>query len=276
MHSIKSFKYSAHKFTDMSSLPFSAIDYSKLKYGSKKIARKFGVELANKFLSSHEFMGLLPELSGKKLVVMSAPWKNIPVASTALKDYFISKFNPVWSEHNPSVESLKVNRGHSYNEDYGAMSLEDRKKAITSDDFYIDKEFIKEKTLIFIDDVIITGAHEERIHKLLESVSFEGTVIYLYFAEYKGGGNPEIENELNYAFVKNLLNIDYIIKNDEFMFNTRVVKYILSAKHDQFRNFADYQSESFLHQLRKELVGNEYHRLPEFKTNYEYLISKLQ
>jgi hypothetical protein len=267
--------YSANKFSSLSDLPFSAIEYSKLKYGSKKSARKFGVELATKFLSSSTFMGLYPEISGSNLVVCSAPWKNIPVASTAIKDYFISRFNPTWAENNPSVESLKVCRAHSYNEDYGSMNKDAREKAITSDAFYIDKEFIKGKTLIFIDDVKITGAHERRIEQLLDSVGYEGRVIFLYYAEYLGDTNPEIENALNFSFVKGLLDINYIIQNDEFMFNTRVVKFILDKPREEFRNFIDYQSKDFLHQLRKELIGNEYHKLPEFLSNYNYLKNKL-
>jgi hypothetical protein len=275
MPQVNKIVFAAHKFNNMSNLSFSAADYSKMKHGSKKIARKFGVELATKFLSSPGFLNLYKQIEGQEILVMSAPYKNIPVASTALKDYFISKFNPIWGENNPAVESMKVSRAHSYREDYGSMDVEQREKAITSDAFYIDKEYIKGKVLIFIDDVKITGSHERRIEAMLNTTGFEGIVIYLYFAEYLGAHNPQIENELNYFFVKKLLDIDHIIKNDEFMFNTRVVKYILDQPSKYFRNFVDYQSEDFLHQFRKELIGNEYHRIPEFTANYEYLKNKL-
>ena len=65
-----------------------------------------------------------------------------------------------------------------------------------------DKEFIKGKVLFFIDDIKITGSHERRIKALLESVGFDGTVVFLYYAMYEGEGHPNIENQLNYGFVK--------------------------------------------------------------------------
>lgn len=276
MEGITKHTFSAHKFFDMSSLSFSAIEYSKFKFGSKEVARKFGNELANKFLTSTEFLSLASQLKNRKIVIASAPWKNIPVASTALKDYFMSRFNPIWSHDNPALLDLKIYRGHSYNQDYGNMNEADRDAAINADDFHIDSKFIEGKILFLIDDVRITGSHERRMERLLEAIGFQGTVVFLYFAEYLGSGNPNIENDLNFAFVKNILCINQILQNDEFIFNTRTVKYILDTPHEKFVNFIDYQSKQFCHSLCKELTGNEYHKLDEFKENYKYLITKLQ
>lgn len=267
---MKTFSFSAKKFTSMDELGFSAEDYSKLKYGSKRVARIFGVELGKAFLQYIK-LGVEPLIQGSEVVVSSAPYKFIPVASTILKDYFISSFNRVWAETNPSVQDLKVFRGHSYNADYGAMTEEDRDKAINSDSFYIDANFIKGKVLFFIDDVKITGSHERRIKALLESVGFDGIVVFLYYAEYKGKGHPNIENQLNFAFVKNLLSINYIIQNDEFIFNTRVTKYILSAGSDEFKNFIDHQTKTFRNTLLTYTYGNEYHKIYEFQHNINYL-----
>lgn len=254
----------------MQDLGFSALDYSKLKYGSKRAARIFGLELGQSFIDNSD-PELIKKIIGKEIVIASAPYKFIPVASTILKDYFISSFNRVWAENNPSIQDLKVFRGHSYNQDYGAMSEEERENAINSDAFYIDANFIKGKVLFFIDDVKITGSHERRIKSLLESVNFDGIVVFLYYAEYTGAGHPNIENDLNYAFVRSLLCINYIIQNDEFIFNTRVTKYILSAPHDEFINFIDYQTKTFRNTLLTYLYGNEYHTQEEFKLNISYL-----
>lgn len=267
-------RFSSHKFDELENLRFDIRDYSKLKYGSKRVARNFGIELATKFMCSPQFIGLVPDLKDRKIVVASAPSKSIAVASTAIKDYFISKFNPIWSEVYPAVEDLKIFRGHSYNEDYGAMTKEQRDAAITSDSFHIDKIFIEGKVLFLIDDVYITGSHERRMESLLEAVGFHGLVVFLYYAEYIGDGNPNIENDMNFAFVKSIKNIDHIIKNDEFIFNTRVVKYILNQPKEAFENFIDYQSEQFLHTFITFITGNEYHKLPEFRDNYLYLKSR--
>lgn len=273
---IKKMHFSAFKFDAMNNLGFSAKEYSRMKHGSKDISRKFGNLLATKLLCSPEFIGMMPEILGKEIVVCSAPWKNIGVASTHIKDYFLQTFNPIWGETNPPLIDLKVYRGHSYDSDYGSLNAEDRAAAISSDDFHIDKDFIKDKILFFIDDVKITGGHESRIDTLLENAGFEGTVVYLYFAEYLGDGNPNIENELNYAFVNSLRNINWIIKNEDFMFNTRVVKFILASDTNDFRNFIDFQADDWLKNLRKEATGNNYHNIDKYKPNYAYLKSILQ
>lgn len=262
------YKFSAQKFTSLEDLGFSDKDYSKLKYGSKRVARIFGVELGEAFKKETELLNLI---EGREVVIASAPYKFIPVASTILKDYFISSFNRYWAEENPSIQDLKVFRGHSYNADYGRMTEQERELAINSDDFYIDSNFIKGKVLFFIDDVRITGSHERRIKNLLETVGFDGTVVFLYYAEFIGEGHPKIENELNYAFVKDLLSINYIIQNDEFIFNTRVTKYILSASKEEFKNFIDYQTKTFRNTLLTYAYGNEYSKLEEFKDNINYL-----
>ncbi len=264
-------RFSIHQFTDTDNLTFSAIEYSKFKHGSQKFAQKLGRELACGFLESVEFNDFYQNISTNQIVICSAPWKNIPVASTALKDFFISEFNPVWSLDNQAVEDLKVHRAHSYNEDYGAMSKEQREQVITSDDFSIDKAFIKGKVLFFIDDIIITGAHERRIQSLLETVGFEGWVLFLYYAEYGGENNPAIENELNYAFMKNLSDMDYIIKNEGVIFNTRLVKFMLNAPDDEFKQFISNQTSNFCSSLKMHIIGNEYHNIEPFKKNYEQL-----
>ena len=258
-------RFSIHKFTDTDNLTFSAIEYSKFKHGSQKFAKKLGRELACGFMESVEFKNFYQNISNNQIVICSAPWKNIPVASTSLKDFFISEFNPLWSIDNQAVEDLKVHRAHSYNEDYGAMSKEQREQVITSDDFSIDKTFIKGKVLFFIDDIIITGAHERRIQSLLETVGFEGWVLFLYYAEYRGENNPSIENELNYAFMKNLSDMDYIIKNEGVIFNTRLVKFMLNAPDDDFKQFISNQTSCFCSSLKTHIIGNEYHNIEQFK-----------
>src|SRR6187402_1035400 len=104
---MKIFSFAANKFHSIDDLGFSAEEYSKLKYGSKRVARIFGTELAKKFLNYNKML-ILDNIEGTEVVISSAPYKFIPVASTILKDYFVSGFNRVWAETNKSVQDLKV------------------------------------------------------------------------------------------------------------------------------------------------------------------------
>ena len=268
---IKTYRFSVHKFTDTNNLTFSSIEYSKFKHGSKKYSRKLGMELACEFMKSVEYLTFRNYSVGIKLVVCSAPWKNIPVASTALKDYFINKFVSVWINENYQVVDLKVHRDHSYNIDYGTMTEVQRENAISSDDFYIDNKFIQGKVLFFIDDIFITGAHERRIISLLNTVGFDGKVLFLYYAEYQGKGKPSIENEINYAFMKSLSDMDYIIKNEDLIFNTRLVKFILNSEKCEFIKFILNQDHLFCSLLKQYIESNEYQKIDEFKVNYNQL-----
>lgn len=254
-------RFSLHKFNSAMEIPFSFVDYSKFKHGDKSIARIFGKALGDAFDVSLE--------NNKEVVICSAPYKNIPVASTALKDYFISKF----VIHNPEIDviDLKVFRGHSYNSDYGSATADERDALISSDDFYIDSEIIKDRDLILIDDIRITGSHERRMLSLLDSVNFEGNVIFVYFAELTNTNiHPNIENFLNHAFVKDINEVE-ILTHKEFLFNTRVVKLILNASFDKFKDFVDSKSYSFNESLLSYSLLNKYNQEVKFQENINYL-----
>ncbi len=274
---MRTYKFSLHSFSEIDNLPFSKDDYSKFKHGSKKVSRTFGKHLGESFLKSDIYQKIFSAIEHKDVVVCSAPYKYIPVASAILKDYFVSVFNGICSiKRNPTID-LKIFRSHSYNDDYGNLTQEEREKAINSDDFHIDKIFIENKTLILIDDIRITGSHEKRMIDLLKKNDFKGDVFFLYFAQLDNVNeiHPNIENELNYSFVKNLDDINYIINNEEFIYNTRVVKYILNSNEEDFKQFIKIQTPIFRNSLLTYLQGNNYHKITEYKRNFNHLISIL-
>jgi hypothetical protein len=264
--------YSAHKISK-DNFTFDPIEYSRFKYGSKSIARKFGKDLANRFVKSKEFFDLVSNNKEIQIVVYSSPYLNIPTATFAMKDYFVADVNLVLAQYGcKPMQEGKIYRTLSYNEDYGAMDKDEREKAISGDDFYIDSNFLKGKFAIFLDDIKITGAHERRVLSMIEKFDFDLDYIMVYYAELVDETvHPNLENYLNYNFVKNLLNIDWIIKNDQFIFNTRVVKYILNAPHDEFKPFIQYQSDTFRDTLLKEAISNSYHKIEGFSENLTYL-----
>ena len=278
-------QFSAHRInaSEVMSAPasyqpgFQPQDYSRFKYGSKSLARRFGRELADRLLNSPTFSSLLSALANPAgVVIYPAPYNFVPTATFALKDYFIARYNEVAiPRHNLApLQEGKVFRKYSYNEDYGAMSKAERDAAISGDDFYIDVEFARGKTLIFLDDIRVTGSHEGRIRHLLNKTGLVAQAhLFLYFAQVTDSAqcDPTVENKLNYAAVHNLLSIDHIIKNDEFLFNTRVVKYILSAELSQFITFIQYQSKTFRHTLLHYAYGNSYHLQSAFESSIQVL-----
>lgn len=237
------------------------VNYSKFKHGSKTQARNFGKEVADVC----EFQ------ENSSLVIYSAPHNNIHTASNAFKDYLLSYCSKQFMEKNISIKQGKVNREYSYDNDYGMMSKEEREKSISSDLFHIDKTFIEENdVLVFIDDIKITGSHEKRICEMLVRENINNQVVFVYIAEYLGE-SPQIEHLLNHKKVNNLRDINDIIRNEEFIFNTRVVKFILKADIENFVNFILYQSKTFQETLFSLSILNCYHKNEKYKTNFEIL-----
>lgn len=259
--------FSCHKITDKKRMSFSKKEYSWFKYGSKTVARQFGYELANSFLKSKLFIDIVLGHREKKIVVASSPYEFIPTATFAMKDYFIQMFNEKLVELDMQpVEEVKIHRKCSYVTDYGSMSEEERKSRITGDGFHIDKEFVKDKLVIFLDDIKITGAHESRIKTLITDYSLECEYMFMYFAESLLS-DPQVEDFLNLYSIDSLIDINTIIRNQEFMFNTRVTKFILKAPTDEFLNFISYQSDSFKENLFRNAIGNSYHLSELFSQN---------
>jgi hypothetical protein len=262
-----------HRITSPNRLGFNAQDYSKFKFGSKKVAKKFGFELADVFINNLCTFGYDDLVYGKQIVICSSPFCFIPTATYAMKDYFVYRLN-MWLKLNgyPVVQETKIHRTITYKEDYGGLSAEERMKLIAKDDFHIDKAFVAGKTVLFLDDIRITGSHEKVIERMIKQFDLASDYHFLYYGVLDSNDiHPSIENDLNYAFVKNLLDLDKIIKNEDFLLNTRVVKYLLNYKEGDFKIFINYQKKLFLDSLYHSAIGNSYHLIEDYKENFNYL-----
>ena len=279
---------SVHSITDRDNLPFNKEEYSKFKFGCKSIARKYGEELAQAFINYilyreqsmwKFYRGIEPDRF-PQIVVISSPYQFIPTATFAMKDYFVRTLNSWLAEKElPVVQETKITRSVSYREDYGALSAEERMNLIGRDTFHIDKEFVKGKYCLFLDDIRITGSHEKVIERMIQDYNLECDYLFLYYAELNNKDiNPNIENELNYAFVSanptvGLPIISKIIRSTNgFLLNTRTVKYILGSNWRDFEPFIQYQSDNFLNNLYHQAIGNSYH----LDEHYEYNLSVLK
>lgn len=261
-----------HSIESREKLSFNKDEYSRFKYGSKSIARKFGKEMAPGI-----FLGLANGLDkSSQVVVAPSPYMFIPTATFALKDYLISNLNPLLiSSGLKVVQETKVFRQTGYTSDYGSMTKEERSAVIGAESFHTDKEFLKDKCVLFLDDIKITGAHQDRMEEMIERMglrNFCREIIFVYYAQLEDKtSDPTIEDHLNYFSMKSLLDLDKIIKNDEFFFNTRNVKYILNAPHIECVNFLEYQRRIFVETLYHWAIGNSYHLEEKFRMNFMYL-----
>lgn len=261
--------FSACPIYDRDDLPFDKEEYSRFKYGSKTVARKFGKILATRFWVQL-LRNNLPDLP---IVVYPSPYNFIPTATFVMKDYFIKYLNEyLVSCNKPPVKEGKIYRNSGYITDYGSMSPEERDRVMQDDRLHIDSHFVQNKVLIFLDDIRVTGSHERRIDQMVNEYELNNQCYYVYFASVE---DPTIESQfedyLNLNSITGLIDISKIIRNEEFAFNTRVVKYILSSPPDEFKIFIQYQSDTFVDTLWHYAMGNSYHLEDTFKENYNFL-----
>lgn len=266
--------YSLHKIDCTDTFSFCPNDYSRFKFGDELVAEKFGISLANGFVENH----LAQNKILNQIVVIPSPFAFIPTAAFAMKNHFVYELNKWLAENNlPVVQETKIHRTITYKEDYGVLNAEERMKLIGNDSFHIDKGFLDHKTLIFLDDIKITGSHERMINKMIKEFALPNDTYLLYFAELIDHSiHPNIENYLNYHDVKSIFDLDNIIKKDRFAINTRIVKYILSADTKSFRIFIQNHHPHFLKTLYNMALGNSYHTIEAYQDNFSTLKCHIQ
>ncbi|MCK7553989.1 phosphoribosyltransferase family protein [Chitinophaga sedimenti] len=79
-------KYSLHKIDNAYNAPFSALEYSRFKFGQTCYAEKFAKELFDGFIEKHADL----ILSHQDIVLLPSPYYAIPTASNFLCAYFKS------------------------------------------------------------------------------------------------------------------------------------------------------------------------------------------
>lgn len=265
--------YALHQIHHTEVFGFDPDAYSRFKFGDSLVAKEFGEQLADGFISGY----LQDNFIDNQIVVISSPYSFIPTATFAMKDHFIHQLNR-WLVDNGGmvVQEAKVHRTITYKEDYGALSAEERMSLIGNDSFHIDKHFLDHKTLLFLDDIRITGSHERMILKMVDEYGMNNDIHLLYFAELANKEiHPNVENLLNYHQVKSIFDLDGIIKGGSFCFNTRIVKYILNSDFNSFSIFIHNQTEEFINMLYNLSLGNGYHTIDAYAVNLNYIKNQI-
>lgn len=265
--------YALHKIDDENNVSFSPHEYSCFKFGDDVVAKTFGTNLALGFIDNY----LAKHSIQKQIVVIPSPYSFIPTATFAMKDHFVAVLDKWLLNRNlPATIEAKVSRNVTYKEDYGALSAEERIKLIGNDRFYIDKTILEHKTLLFLDDIKITGSHEKMILKMINEYDIDNEIHLLYFAELVNKEiDPSIENYLNYYSVKSVFDIGNIVKSGNFKFNTRVVKYILHTDFDSFVVFMQNQTDEFWVELYNLAIGNGYDTIDAYAANLNHIKNKI-
>lgn len=262
-------RFSAKTFSDLENASFSIESYSKMKFGCDRSAREMGYDLAESFFKTHAAL-----VMSNRAVVIPSPYNIVPNAATIMTKHFVNRLNHLLVEANGThVEYSIVHRKVSYVNDYGFLSKKDRKGLIDNDSFYLNRDFLEDKLLIFIDDVRITGTHEEKLVEILQRDNVTNPVAFLYFATYQGT-KPDIEAALNFAGVANIADYVELSKQPNHHVIVRPLKYILSQKTEELERVLSLVDKSTLDEIYYGCLAEGYYTIPSYQRNFA-VISQL-
>lgn len=264
---MKHTRFSAHQFSDLETASFCPEMYSRLKFGCDTAARTMGHELAKKFFAAHS-----DKLIANKTVVIPSPYNHVPNAATVMTGHFVNKLNSLLVHTNGRhVEYSIIHRKVSYTNDYGFLSKEKRKGLIDNDSFYMNRDFLDGKMLVFVDDVTITGTHEEKLIEILERENVKNDAAFVYFGEYYGN-QPDIEGQLNFRYVTDFekyINMTYQPNHHVIV---RPIKYVLAQTPADVRVFCESVSYDHLEQVYHGCLAEGYYKIPKYQENFGVIV----
>lgn len=264
----KETQFSVHKFASLEEAKFDPREYSFLKFGSNRAAKKMGYELADAFFMEHA-----KRIIAEKLVIIPSPYNYVKNAATVLSEHFVDRLNHhIIKNGGTAVEWSIINRKVSYIKDYGFLDKDSRRKLIDQDEFFFNCGFLEGKTIVCIDDVNITGTHEDKLREILDKNNIQNDTFFLYFAKYIGSpGNANIEAALNFSGVHDANGFIELTKEADHHCIVRPIKYLMGQEHEQFKIILSQLPMNYVGKMYNGCLSENYHNIPEYKKNFEFL-----
>lgn len=261
-------QFYVHGFDSIETAPFDAKDYSKLKFGSDYAAKKFGYELADAF-----FMEYGSEILEERLVIIPSPYNNIENAATIMSKHFMNRINHhLITNGGVATEWDTIHRKVSYIKDYGFLDQQTRKALIDGDEFYCNEKFWEGKTLVFIDDVNITGTHENKLKEILDNNNITNNTFFLYFAKYLNGSvGANIEAAINFAFVTSTEKFIELTHEPHHHCIVRPIKYLMSQELEHFKIVISQLPEKYISELYYGCLAEGYDKIDTYDSTFKFL-----
>lgn len=235
-------RFAVHYFSHLGTAPFDVDEYSRMKFGSDRVAAKFAREMADSF-----FAAFKDDVLAGPCVAVAAPSTTVPIAATMILTHFLNRLNSLLDQAGMEpVEWSHVHRNFAFNDNYANASYKERMAALSSDDTFINRRYVEGKTIIWVDDVVVTGAHEHRMENFVRSEGLDNPLVFIAYARYTGN-EPSTEMKLNHRFIKDAWDILPMVNEPGFRVTTRSIRLVLKLDRESFNRFV---AEAPLHYLR--------------------------
>jgi hypothetical protein len=268
---MKSFDSSVHHFSSLDGVSFCPNKYSRLKFGCNEAAFQFGHEMAQSLMEKHSDV-----LLANRCVVIPSPYNYVENAATIMTRHFVNALNHLLvSRCGEPVEYVTIQRKVSYISDYGFLSAEKRKGLLDGDEFYLPTEFLEGKLLILTDDVKITGAHEEKLKEVMDRRGMKNDRLFSYYGKYEGD-DPTIEARINFAAIRNPLDLAGILQQGDSHVIVRPLKYILGLTSDELKVLLKNIPQNKITAIYSGCLAEGYFKIPSYQKNFGIIKSNVE
>ncbi len=234
---------------------FQPTTYSLFKHGCVQSTAFFADQLA-------DLVASLPDI--EDAVICSSAYMRVPNAAGLLMDRMME------SDALKSMERIHLHRERIFPYDYAKLTQAEREQSMKDFPIQFDKEKIRNKTVLIIDDAYVTGAHERAIRDHL--APYAKHLIFCYIVNLTGF-TATTEHEMNAVCVKSLMDLLPIMNQPCFRLNTRVRKTIFTASSEAFSIFTSCLSADQLDEILAVAVAD---RLDQLSDNFRSKIALLQ
>ncbi len=254
---------------------FCPSDYSRLKHGDAKALARYGYELADFFFDRFK-----EDLYGEPQQFIIAPfaYMHVQTAAANMMEWFHERLGArLRAAGLPNLEQMHIFKyvsSHSQDHNYARVSIEERAKILSATKLSIDRERLKGKTLVIIDDAFITGSSERKVLETVRGVGAREivTLYILRMDERVASTDPGVESRINQTHIKRLDDLVPIFQPGAYRVNLRNCKFILESDPADVARFVAALDPSVVRALYLNCIANSYYLEPA----YEHTIACLE
>jgi hypothetical protein len=265
-------QFAVHDFENLDTASFDLQDYSALKFGSDRVARSFGYQMGDKFYNKYSDI-----LINNRCIIIPSAFNVVEIAATILARHFNNRLNDLLSlGGHRIVDWTTMHRSMSYVTDYCLMPKEERKLMLKGDKLYINRDFIKGKLLIFVDDITITGAHEDKVNSFLqEELGLTNQHIFCYYARYNGE-SAEIESQLNHSGISTIHDYIKLVNEPNHHLVVRAIRFLLDKPLEDLEFALDILDNDFIDKLYFACLAKGYDKIAGYRAGFELIRERKQ
>lgn len=236
----------------------SLAEYSRFKHGDGAISLKYGALMAEVVLREADVE------SRPRIVVTSSGFDLAAPASWSLVRPFVDTLGAGLGP-DVAVSAVKVHRHRPTDGDYATMGTADRRAAMAG---ALDASTIVPQvagtTVIVLDDVSVTGLHEQSMETVLVQAGATSVHHVLVVDATAFRRRPEVESELNRQEVRTSWDVLRLAVRPEFVPNARVARLALALPSDELRALVDALPQHIVRWLIEVALADPLADLPRF------------